>query len=498
MRRFGLALAAALGILAVVLVGNALRPAPALPAVASVAPRPLDRLALAERLARAIRIETVSRGDAGCSGGAPAEGGDAPPEPAALAALRDQLARDFPRLHAALERETIAGGSLLFRWPGSDPGLAPILLMAHLDVVPVEPGTEARWTHPAFSGAIDGEFVWGRGALDDKVSVLGLAEATELLLAEGFAPRRTVYLAFGHDEEIGGKFGAKAIAATLAARGVRLAYTLDEGMGIVMRGLVPGLDRDVALIGVAEKGYLSLELAASAAGGHSSTPPRDAAVYRLSRALARVEQRPQPEAIRGPVAAMFDALAPHGSFPIRLALRNRWLFDPALRAMLRREPAQAALLHTTTAPTCLRAGVKDNVLPSRATAVLNHRVLPGDRVDDVVARVRAAVADPQVELRVIEGREASPSADPASEGYATLASTIREVFPDTVVAPALVLGGTDSKHYVGVAEQSFRFVPLRLSPEDLKRIHGTDERVAIANYLDVVRFFARLIENDAS
>jgi carboxypeptidase PM20D1 len=195
---------------------------------------------------------------------------------------------------------------------------------------------------------------------------------------------------------------------------------------------------------------------------------------------------------------MFDALAPHVAFPIRLALRNRWLFDPAIRAALRREPAQAALLHTTTAPTLLRAGVKDNVLPSRATAVLNHRVLPGDRVEDVVAHVRAAVDDPAVEVRVLEGREASPSADPTSESYAILSSTIREVFPDTLVAPALVLGGTDSKHYVGVAEQSFRFVPLRLSPEDLKRIHGTDERIAIENYLDVVRFFARLIENGAS
>lgn len=487
MRRIALFAAAALGILAAVLVGNALRPGPAAPAATEPAPpRDLDRLALADRLARALRIETVSRGDG------------APPDPAALAALHDQLERDFPRLHRALELERVAGGSLLFRWPGSDPQQAPLLLMGHLDVVPVEPGTESRWTHPAFAGVVDGSFVWGRGALDDKVSVLGIAEAVERLLAEGFAPRRTVYLAFGHDEEIGGDLGARAIAATLAERGVRLAFTIDEGMGIVTGGLVPGLGRDVALIGLAEKGYVSLELAASAAGGHSSTPPRETAVGRLARALARVEAAPQPEAIRGPVAAMLDALAPHASLPVRLVLRNRWLFDPALRAALRSEPAQAALLHTTTAPTLLRAGVKDNVLPSRATAVLNHRVLPGDRVEEVVARVRAAVADPAVEVRVLEAREASASADPASASYAVLARTIGEVFPGTVVAPGLVLGGTDSKHYAGVAEQSFRFVPLRLAPEDLKRIHGTDERIAIDHYLDVVRFFARLIENGAS
>jgi carboxypeptidase PM20D1 len=486
MRRIALVVASALAILFAVLVGNALRPAPQDPAPAPLAPRALDRTALAERLGRAIRIETVSRGSG------------APPDREALRELHAQLARDFPRLHGALAREVVADGSLLFHWPGSQPGLSPMLLMGHLDVVPVEPGTEARWTHPAFSGLVDGSFVWGRGALDDKVSVLGIAEAVELLLAEGFAPRRGVYLAFGHDEEIGGDLGAAAIARTLAERGVRLAFTVDEGMGIVMRGLVPGIAGDVGLVGLAEKGYVSLELVASAAGGHSSTPPRDTAVGRLARALARVEASPQPEAIRGPVAAMFDALAPHASFPMRLVLRNRWLFGPAIRAVLRREPAQAALLHTTTAPTLLRAGVKDNVLPSQATAVLNHRVLPGDRVEDVVAHVRAAVDDPAVEVRVLEGREASPSADPASPSYALLARAIREVFPGTVVAPALVLGGTDSKHYADVAEQSFRFVPLRLAPDDLKRIHGTDERISIDHYLDVVRFFARLIENGAS
>jgi len=486
MRRTALAAAAALAILVAVLLANALRPGPRPPAVVPAEPRAFDRAALAERLARAIRIETVSARD------------DAPPDPAALRALHALLARDFPRLHAALAREVVGEGSLLFRWAGADEALAPILLMGHLDVVPVEPGTEARWTHPPFSGAVDGAFVWGRGALDDKLSVVGLAEAVERLLAEGFTPRRTVYLAFGHDEEIGGDRGAGAIAGLLAERGVRLAFTLDEGMGIVMRGLVPGVARDVALVGLAEKGYVTIELAAGAAGGHSSTPPRETAVGRLARALARVEANPQPEAIRPPVSDMLDALAPHASWPMRLVLRNRWLFDPLIRAGLRRQPAQAALLHTTTAPTLLRAGVKDNVLPSRATALLNHRVLPGDRVEDVVARVRAAVDDPAVEVRVLEGREPTASSDPGSESYALLATTIREVFPEAIVAPALVLGGTDSKHYARVAEQSFRFVPLRLAPEDLKRIHGSDERIAIDDYVGVVRFFARLVENAAS
>ena len=310
-------------------------------------------------------------------------------------------------------------------------------------------------------------------------------------------PRRTVYLAFGHDEEVGGAEGAGAIARLLGERGIRLAYTIDEGMGIVARGLVPAVPADVALIGIAEKGYLTVEVVASASGGHSSTPPPETAVGRLSRALARLEANPQREAIRGPVAAMLDCLSTESAFGMRLVLRNRWLFDPLIRAALRREPAQAAMLHTTTAPTLLRAGVKDNVLPSEARALVNFRILPGDSVEGVIAHARRALGDAGLELRVIEAREPSPTADPHSESYRALARTIREVFPGSLVAPALVLGATDSKHYVGVAEQSFRFVPLRLAPDDLKRIHGTDERVEIDAYLGVVRFFAQLLRNTA-
>jgi carboxypeptidase PM20D1 len=486
MRRVAALLGLGIALLAAVLVANALRRGAPDEAVTPAAPLALDRLALAKRLARAIQIETISHG------------ADVPPDFDALRALHARLAGSFPRLHAALEREVVAEGSLLYRWPGTDPTAAPILLMGHLDVVPIEPGTESRWTHPPFAGVVDAEYVWGRGALDDKVSVLGISEAIEVLLAAGFTPRRTVYLAFGHDEEVGGNAGAAAIASLLAARGVKLEFTIDEGMGIVGRGLLPAIDREMALIGLAEKGYLSLEVVATAVGGHSSTPPGETAVGRLARAITRLEASPQPEALRGTVADMFDALADESAFPMRVVLRNRWLFDPALRAFLRREPPQAAMLRTTTAPTMLRAGVKDNVLPTEARAVVNFRILPGDTIAGVTEHARAAIADPGIELRPLEAREPSPTADPASPSYRMLSRTIREVFPGAGVAPALVIGGTDSKHYAGVAEQSFRFVPLRLQPEDMKRVHGTDERVSIDGYADVVRFFVQLVRNAAS
>lgn len=484
MRRLALLFGLSLVLLALVLLANTLRPGPGADPAEPIAPLPLGRDEIAARLAAAIRIPTIStRG-----------------EPAELASFREHhalLARQFPRLHAALERETVAEGSLLYRWPGRDASAAPILLMGHLDVVPIEPGTEERWTHPPFAGAVDGHYVWGRGALDDKVSVLGIAEAVEHLLRDGFAPQRTVYLAFGHDEEIGGEEGAAAIAALLEQRGVRLEFTLDEGMGIIGRGLVPAVDKDVALIGVAEKGYLTIELLAKASGGHSSTPPSDTSIGHLARALTRLEANPLPEGIRGPVAAMFDRLASEADFGMRVVLRNRWLFDPLLRAALRGEPAQAAMLRTTTAATVLRAGIKDNVLPSEARALVNFRILPGDDIAGVLDHVRRTVDDASVELRVVEGREPSATSDPDSASFRLLSRTIREVFPGASVAPTLVLGGTDSKHYGAVAEQSFRFVPLRLAPEDLKRVHGTDERIAIDGYLDVIRFFVQLLRNAA-
>src|SRR5262245_40310018 len=206
MRKIGALVAAALLALSAVLVGHPLRGGSREERVEPVPALALDRLALAQRLSRAVQIETVTLAE------------DAPLRFEAFRELHDVLAESFPRLHAALEREVVAEGSLLYRWPGSDPAAEPILLMGHLDVVPIEPGTEERWTHPPFAGTVDGEFVWGRGTLDDKVSVLGILEAVEHLVAAGFVPKRTVYLAFGHDEEIGGNAGAHAIAALLAAR----------------------------------------------------------------------------------------------------------------------------------------------------------------------------------------------------------------------------------------------------------------------------------------
>ncbi len=254
MKRALLLIAAALAALAAVLGARAASMRSVQPAAEKADLVPVDAAAAAGRLAAALRFRTISHADSSRD------------DVAAFRALREHLERSFPRVHATLEREVVGTGALLYTWRGSG-SEKPILLMAHMDVVPVEPGTEASWTHPAFEGRIADGFLWGRGAMDFKVGVLGLLEAAEILLGQGFAPARTIYLAFGDDEEGGGRGGAQKIAALLQSRGVRLESVLDEGSAIV-RG-VPGVAAPVALVGIAEKGYLSIEMRARADGGHS-------------------------------------------------------------------------------------------------------------------------------------------------------------------------------------------------------------------------------------
>jgi carboxypeptidase PM20D1 len=449
-----------------------------------VAPAPavlIDEAAAAGRLAAAVRFRTVS-----------ADTGSA----AELARLHAWLAGAFPRVHAALGREVVGGGTLLYAWPGTDPSLAPLLLMAHLDVVPVDSASASRWTHPPFDGAIAEGHVWGRGTMDDKGAALAILEAVEMLLEEGSHPSRTVLLSFGHDEEIGGE-GARGVARLLGERRIRPGLVVDEG-SVIAEGIFPGLEPPVALVGIAEKGSLSLELVAEAPGGHSSMPPRGSAIPRLAKAIAALEREPFPGGIRGPTRAMLDYLGPELPFGLRIVFGNLWLFGPLVERRLAADPASDALLRTTTAVTIVEGGVKENVLPTRARAVVNHRILPGDSMAGVEARVRALAAREDVRIRRLEGGfEPSPVSRIDSWGFAALARTVREVFPDAVVAPYLTVGATDARHLAPVAGDVVRFSPLRATSEDLERIHGIDERVAVAAHADAIRFYRRLLLNAA-
>ena len=474
----------AIGVLAAVLAANAAR-FTSRQVAAEPAPPFAAQPGAAERLAGAIRIKTISYDDT------------ARRDPAAFPALRDYLVKAFPRVHATLRREIVARDAMLYTWPGSDSAAAPLVLMAHLDVVPVEAAAEARWTQPPFGGVVDGDFIWGRGTLDDKASALGILEAAEGLLARDFRPQRTVYLAFGADEEAGGA-GARAVAELLRSRGVRPALVLDEG-GAVVRGVMPGIAAPVALVGVAEKGYASVRLEARGPGGHSSMPPRNTAVGILARAITRLEDEPFPAAIRGPVASLLDHAGREMPFRLKLVFANRWLTEPLIRRQLSAAPSTDAALRTTTAVTMLEGAPKENVLPSRARAVVNFRLLPGDSLRGVVEHVRRVVEDPRVSAELDSRTATEPSPVSPTEGPAweTLARTIRSVYPDAVVAPYLSLGGTDARWYTGLSANVYRFLPQRWDPDDIARIHGIDERLRVSAYLEQIRFYAVLMQNVA-
>lgn len=468
-----------------VLCFNAWRAQPEAVAVEPYRP-PLDETALARRLAAAIAIPTLGAGKD-------------EPVPESFAQLRALLEQAFPRLHATLSRELVNDGALLYRWEGRA-DCPPLVLAAHQDVVPVEPGTGSEWRHPAFAGVVEDGYIWGRGAVDDKASMMAIMEAVEHLLGEGFVPECPVYLAFGHDEETGGERGAMSLAQRLHDRGVVPAFVLDEG-GALTQGTIAGLAIPVATIGVAEKGYVSLRLRARGAGGHSSMPPRATAIGILAAAVARLEERrPAPEL--GEVQReLLRRIAAHQSFGQRLVLANLWLTAPLVKTMLARTPATDATLRTTTAPTVFQAGVKDNVLAQQAEAVVNFRIRPGDSIDGVLAHARATIDDPRITIEVEEGfaTEPTPPAPWDGPAFAAIAQALRSVSEEQiVVAPYVTSGATDARYYAILTPALYRFTPFKLLPDDLAGFHGTDERIAIAEYARGVRFYQALLRGFAA
>ncbi len=445
----------------------------------------VDVQAVAKRLAESIRFRTISFEDSKQFQGKP------------FLDLIQFLEKSFPLVHKHLKVEKVNKYSLLYMWKGSDPSLKPFLLMGHTDVVPVAGGTLKDWKHPPYSGKIVDGAIWGRGSLDDKVAVLGALEGVEALLAQNFKPKRTLFLAFGHDEEIGGSDGARAIAARLKKRGVTLEYVLDEGM-VITNGIVPGVKKPVALIGLAEKGYVTLKLSIKGKGGHSSMPPKHTSIGVLSSAIHRLERNPMPARFQGPTAKLFEYVGPEMSFGLKAVFANLWLFKPVVMGILKKKKSTHATIRTTTAVTMFNSGTKDNVLPIHASATVNFRVLPGDSIKGVLEHVKKVINSDQIEVRYANPNffiEPSPVSPVDAKGFKVVQRSIREIFPKAVVAPNLVIGGTDSRHFTTLTKNIYRFLPISVKSADLKRIHGTNERILVDNYADVVRFYQQLIRN---
>ena len=403
MKKLALGLGAAVLVLAGVVIGRGLpRSSRQVPVEPAAAPA-IDADDVAAALAEAIRFQTVSNQD-------PARF-----DAGQFAGLQAFLARRYPRVQQTLTREVVNDYSLLYTWPGRGTG-KPIVLLAHLDVVPVEAGTEAGWTEAPFSGAIADGYVWGRGALDDKSSALGILEAVEYLLGSGFQPARTVYLAFGHDEEVSGRRGAAALSARLRERGIDADFVLDEG-GSILDGMIPGVGAPVATVCVGEKGYVTVELTASGPGGHSSMPPPHTPIGVLSAAIEQLERAQMPAHVGAAMDGAVAFLGPEMPFGERVVFANLWLFGPLVAREMAQRPQTNAIIRTTTAPTIFDSGVKENILPASARAVVNFRILPGDTVATVVEHVRRTIDDPTIDsARARRGERSDAALRPRGPG----------------------------------------------------------------------------------
>jgi carboxypeptidase PM20D1 len=484
MKRFiGFIVLVALVLLSVAAVRALLLRPPAI-ASASVTPIPLDNAGAIQRFVGAIQIPTESRSEQ-------------PPDLAVMARMHDYLQQSFPRVHATMQREVLPDGALIYTWQGRDPTAKPVILMGHFDVVPAAAETLSQWKHPPYSGDQAEGFIWGRGTIDDKIHVLSLLEAAETLITRGFTPSRTILLCFGDDEENGGDYGAVNIVRLLKQRGVQPEFVIDEG-GMVVNGAVPGLTHPLALIGTAEKGMLNLEITTKGQGGHSSAPPPHTAIGQLSTALAKLEAHQFPTSMPSVQRDQYTLLAPYLPFSQKLILGNLWLFKPLILYTGIRNQERAGNFRTTTAEDMISGGFKDNALPTSARAVVNFRLLPGDTVASAIDHVRKVIADPGVSIvDMTKGapRNPSPISPLDSAGYRTLATTIHQFFPDTVVVPNLLNAGTDSTYYTALTPNVYRFLAVDLDLSALTMAHGINERVAPEKYLKTVQFTTQLIQN---
>jgi carboxypeptidase PM20D1 len=400
------------------------------------------------------------------------------------------LATAYPLTHAALSREVIAGYSLLYTWKGKDESLKPIVLMAHMDVVPIEEATRSMWSFDPFAGTVKDDFIWGRGTTDDKINLIAIFEATEKLLSEKFQPERTLYFAFGHDEEIGGK-GAVAIAKLLKERNIAAEMVLDEG-GIITQEKIPGLSKSVALIGTAEKGYLSLELTVEKPGGHSSMPEKETAIDILTRALVKLRDKPFAPDFSEPMEGFISNLGPEMPFVQKMAFANPWLFKKLIIGTYEQSGPGNAMIRTTTVPTIINAGIKDNVVPTVAKATVNFRLLPGDTSDEIIARVKEIMNDERIAISKLSTlAEASAVTPIKSFGYQKIEAKIKKSYPKLIASPFLVIGATDSRHFGEISSNIIKFSPMI----DPIGFHGIDERVSLESYQTALWFYEQLMRD---
>lgn len=437
-----------------------------------------------ENLSKAIRIKTISHED------------DSQTDWGEFEKFHGFLRASFPLLHKNLEIEKVSKASLLFYWKGTDEALEPIAFLAHQDVVPVADGTENDWVHPAFDGYNDGEFIWGRGALDMKNHLICLMESVETLLEEGYQPKRGVYICLGHNEEIvaGHDNGAHEIAMTLERKGVHLDSVIDEG-GAMLPAKVKGiLDANLTGIGVAEKGYADFKVTVRAKGGHSSQPPKHTAIGMLSKKVLMLENHQFKAKIMPFVFNLFTDIGRHTSYAGRVVFCNLWLLKPLLLRIMTKIPPAASLVRTTTGVTMSSGSPAANVLPEKASVTINFRIMPGESIEDVRRHIERYMGGENVEIEFIKGKEPSLISPTNTRAFDTLRRLSISLDEKNIVAPYLVMGGTDAYNYENVCSNIYRFAPFTVDTQLLLTTHSTNERIPVEQLTQGITFFKRYIK----
>lgn len=432
-----------------------------------------------QHLSGAIQIPTISIGEY------------APIDTAAFKAFADYIEKSYPLVHQHLSKTLINQFSFVFEWKGQNTQMLPFILMGHYDVVPVEASAVKDWKVAPFSGTVMDSAIWGRGAADDKCGVISILEATEAMLRKGFVPQRTIYLCFGHDEELRGR-GAKAVVDYLEGKKVRAEMVLDEG-GEITEEKVKEIDRPLAVIGVAEKGYASFELSVQKEGGHSSMPDKETAIDILAAALHKLRTNTPLAKITPTVREFLGRISSSSdNFVHRMAGANMWLFEGITEGIISSKKEGYAMIHTTMVPVIIESGVKENVIPTNASAIINSRILPGENAQTVEDYIRHTINDSRVAIKNSSkaGSDPSPATSIKSSAFKRVESAIYKTIPNVITTPYLSIGATDSRYYRRISDGVVNFMPMT----DSKGYHGINERLPIRDLQRAIHFYRTIIE----
>ena len=416
---------------------------------------------------------------------------------ALLTQFQDFLAKTYPVFHQNAERSVLSPYSVAYHWPGKGNGAdnSPVLLMGHYDVVPAE--TE-KWSTDPFGAELRDGYIYGRGTLDMKCILMAIMESAEELCKRGFKPGRDIWIVFGGDEERTGVKGAKETAKWFSDKGIHFSFVLDEGSPVA-KDQIKGIDKPLALVGIEEKGFLSLAITVEQKPGHASQPPEQQAVAVLARALLRLSQHPFPWHLTPTVEAFFKQLSLHAHGATGFFMKHARLLGPLFYKVAAVSPATRAMLRTTLAMTQLEGSSADNVMPSSVRAVINLRLLPPWTVDTVIERIKAVIKDSHVSVTphnmgtdpVESGPEQAAQKGP---GWNEITAALGKVFPDAPILPFLMVATTDSRHYQKLCPYIFRFNPMLLKPDELSLIHGHNERISLENVEHCLQFYTTLME----